>query len=55
MGSDFDVKEMDEEVNPCYGLVKLSMTEEDLNALLSGKKLYTTINCGEYAIEIHYS
>lgn len=53
--SDFDVVNKDEEVDPCYGLETFIMTERDLNALLSGKKLYTTINAGEYAIEIVYS
>lgn len=53
--SDFDVKEKDEEVDPCYGLEKLTMTVRDLNALLNGKKIYAQINDGEYAIEINYS
>ena len=52
---DFDVKGKDEEVDPCYGLEKLTMTVKDLNALLNGKKLYAKINDGEYAIEINYA
>ena len=53
--SDFDIVNKDEKVDPCYGLEKLTMTVKDLNALLNGKKLYATINAGEYAIEIDYS
>lgn len=53
--SDFDVKDKDEESDPCYGLEKLTMTVKDLNALLNGKKIYAQINDGEYAIEINYS
>lgn len=53
--SDFDVKNKDEEVDPCYGLEKLTMTVKDLNALLNGKKLYAQINDGKYAIEINYA
>lgn len=53
--SDFDVKDEDEEVEPCYGLEKLTMTVKDLNALLNGKKIFAKINDGEYAIEINYS
>lgn len=52
---DFDVKDKDEAVDPCYGLEKLTMTVKDLNALLNGKKLYAQINAGEYAIEINYA
>lgn len=52
---DFDVVNKDEEVDPCYGLEKLTMTVKDLNALLNGKKLYAQINAGEYAIEINYA
>lgn len=54
--SDFDIKAADEEVDPCWGLEKkLTMTVRDLNALLNGKKIYTQINNGEYAIEINYA
>lgn len=53
--SDFDVKNEDEEVDPCYGLEKLTMTVKDLNALLNGKKIYAQINDGEYGIEINYA
>ena len=53
--SDFDIKNKDEEVDPCYGLEKLTMTVKDLNALLNGKKIYAQINDGEYAIEINYA
>jgi len=50
--SDFEIKSKDEEVCPCYGLDKFYITKEDIAALLSGKKLYSTVNCGEYAITI---
>ncbi len=53
--SDFDVKDRDEKVDPCYGLETLTMSVKDLNALLNGKKIYAQINDGEYAIEINYS
>lgn len=52
---DFDVVDKDEDVDPCYGLEKLTMTVKDLNALLNGKKLYAQINAGEYAIAINYA
>lgn len=53
--SDFDIVDKDEEVNHCYGLEKFTITVRDMNALLNGKKLYTQINGGEYAIVIDYS
>lgn len=53
--SDFEVVNKDEEVDPCYGREKLTMTVKDLNGLLNGKKLYAQINAGEYAIEINYA
>lgn len=53
--SNFDIKNKDEDVDPCYGLEKLTITVRDMNALLNGNKLYTKINDGEYAIEINYA
>lgn len=52
---DFEIVNKDEEVDPCYGLEKFTMTVADLNALVNGKKLYATINADEYAIEIDYA
>lgn len=53
--SDFEIKDKNEKVDPCYGLEKLTMTVRDLNAILNGKKIYAQINDGEYAIEIDYA
>lgn len=41
-----------QEVDVCYGLKKFYITKEEIAALLSGKKLYSTVNCDEYAITI---
>lgn len=50
--SDFKIVSKDEEIDTCYGLEDLYITKEEITALLSGKKLYSTVNCGEYAITI---
>ncbi len=50
--SDFEIVSKDAEINPCYGLEAFNITEEEITALLSGKKLYSTVNCGEYVITI---
>ena len=50
--SDFDIVSKDAEIDMCYGLETYYITKEDIAALLSGKKLYSTVNCGEYAITI---
>jgi len=39
-----------EHVDPCYGLEEIELEPKHINALLEGKQIYTTINCGEYAI-----
>lgn len=50
--SDFDVVSKDAEVNTCYGIDNFYITKEEIASLLSGKKLYSTVNGGEYAITI---
>lgn len=50
--SDFEIVNKRQRVDPCYGLEELCITKEEIEALLSGKKLYSTINDGEYAITI---
>lgn len=50
--SDFDIVSKDEEIDTCYGLETFYITKEEITALLSGKKLYSTVNAGEYAITI---
>ena len=50
--SDFDIVSKDAKVNECYGIETFYITKDEIDALLSGKKLYTTINCDEYAITI---
>lgn len=39
-----------EPVDTCYGLEIIELEPDHINALKEGKQLYTTINCGEYAI-----
>lgn len=50
--SDFEILSKDAEVDPCYGLETFHLTKSYIDALMCGKKLYSTINCGEYAITI---
>ena len=50
--SDFEIVSKDAEVDTCYGLETFYVTKEEIAAILSGKKLYSTVNCGEYAITI---
>ena len=50
--SDFEIKNKNAKVCPCYGLEEYKITKKDIAALLSGKKLYTTIQADEYAITI---
>lgn len=50
--SDFEIVNKNTEVEPCYGLFEFLITKEDIAALLSGKKLYSTVDCDEYAITI---
>lgn len=50
--SDFEIVNRNAKVDKCYGLEDFRITKEDIAALLSGKKLYTTVNCDEYAITI---
>ena len=48
----FDILNKDAEIDVCYGHERFNITKEEIMALLSGKKLYSTVNCGEYAITI---
>ena len=50
--SGFEIVSKNAEVDPCYGLEFFYITKEEINALLSGKKLYSTVNGDEYAITI---
>ena len=50
--NDFDIVSKDAEVDTCYGLEVFHITKKEITALLSGKKLYSTVNRGEYAITI---
>lgn len=50
--SDFKVVDKKKKVDTCYGLEAFYITKEEIAALLSGKKLYSTVNCDEYAITI---
>ena len=50
--SDFIIVSKGEEVSPCYGLESFHITKKEIDALLAGKKLYSTVNCDEYAITI---
>lgn len=50
--NDFTIVDKNTEVDMCYGLEAFYITKEEINALLSGKKLYSTVNCGEYAVTI---
>lgn len=49
-----EIYNAEDKVDPCYGLEEITVNKEEIKALLLGKKLYTTINCGEYAITIKY-
>ena len=48
----FQVKNKSTKVDECYGLYEYSVTLDDIAALLKGKKLYSTVSYGEYAITI---
>lgn len=50
--SDFKIVRKKAKVDPCYGLEAFYITKKEIDALLSGKKLYSTVNCDEYAITI---
>ena len=52
MKSDFEIVNKNAKVDHCYGLENFNITKEDIAALLSGKKLYSTVNDDEYAITI---
>lgn len=46
-----DICNRDEKVDELYGLYEFELSEEEVKALLAGKKLYDTIDA-EYAITI---
>ena len=50
--SEFIIVSKGEEVSSCYGLESFHITKKEIEALLAGKKLYSTVNCDEYAITI---
>ncbi len=50
--SDFRIVSKKQKVDPCCGLYDLYITKEEIAALLSGKKLYSTVSDDEYAITI---
>ena len=50
--SDFKIVSKKKKVDGCWGLFDFYITKEEIAALLSGKKLYSTVNCDEYAITI---
>lgn len=50
--SDFLIMNKYDEINPCYGAESFYITKDDINALMQGKKLYTTVAGDEYAITI---
>lgn len=50
--SRFEIVDKEQEVDVCYGLEDFYVTRKEIEALLSGKKLYSTVNCDEYAITI---
>jgi len=52
--SDFIAYSEKEKVNPCYGLEDFYLTDEDIENLKKGKKLYTTIMDDEYALVLRY-
>lgn len=48
------VKDPDDECPPCYGITEFDISIKDIAALLSGKKLYGTVNDNEYAFVIRF-
>ena len=50
--SNFEIVSKDAKINKCYALEEFLITKEEITALLSGKKLYSTVNYDEYAITI---
>lgn len=41
-----------EEPDPCYGMDEFYISDEQLEALKEGKRLYLTVNAQEYAVVI---
>lgn len=48
--SDFKIVNKRQRVDPRYGLEELCITKAEIEALLSGKKLYSTVNDGECVV-----
>lgn len=48
----FKIISKKDKVDKCCGLYPFSITKEEIAALLSGKKLYSTVSYDEYAITI---
>ena len=48
------ILEKGEKADHCYGLTTEYITDEMIQALKDGKRLYFTINCDEYAVVIKY-
>lgn len=48
------ILEKGERADRCYGLYTEELTDEELQALIDGKRLYMTINYGEYAVVLRY-
>lgn len=49
---DFQIVSKTAKVDKCCGLDAFYITKDEIAALLTGKKLYSTVNCDEYAITI---
>lgn len=49
-----EILEKGERADPCYGLFREEITEENIQALKEGKRLYMTVVGGEYAIVLKY-
>lgn len=52
--TDWEVKDKRHKIDPCYGLEKRIITDEDIEALKKGKILWTGINADEYAMILVY-
>ena len=48
----FEVHDKTDNLAPCYGLEKFTISKKDVESLLEGKVLSGQINEGEYAITI---
>lgn len=46
------ILEKGERADPCYGLQTEYITEEEIEDLRAGKRLYISVNGGEYAVVV---